>query len=60
VSRARAWVLANALNGLGDPVSTGELDAQSALEQFGIFAARERRRGTATARLRIDHAARLT
>ncbi len=62
VSRARAWALANALNGLGDLVSTGELDAQSALEEFGVLlrasiaAPRPPRRGTRRAGARAARA----
>jgi AcrR family transcriptional regulator len=37
VSRARAWALANALNGLADLVGTGELDVDGALEEFGVL-----------------------
>ncbi len=33
-SEARAWALANALDGLGDLVGTGELDADAALAEF--------------------------
>jgi AcrR family transcriptional regulator len=37
VTRARAWALANALNGLGDLVGTGELDVESALDEFAVL-----------------------
>jgi AcrR family transcriptional regulator len=33
-SRARAWALANALDGLGDLVATGDLDVAAALQEF--------------------------
>jgi AcrR family transcriptional regulator len=33
-SRARTWALVNAVNGLGDMISTGELDVDEALEEF--------------------------
>ncbi len=36
-SRARAWALANALNGLADLLSTGELDVDAALEEFAAL-----------------------
>ena len=36
-SQARAWALVNALNGLGDLVSTGELTAAQALEEFAVL-----------------------
>ena len=55
-SQARAWALANALDGLGDLVGTGELDAEEALAEFefllratvaaGAAAPRPARRGS--------------
>ncbi len=36
-SRARAWALVNAINGLGDLVGTGELDVEEALEEFAVL-----------------------
>ena len=36
-ARARTWALVNALNGLGDLVSTGELTAEEALQDFSIL-----------------------
>ncbi len=36
-SRARAWALANALNGLADLLSTGELDVEAALQEFAAL-----------------------